>query len=97
MQQIQIIGNLAMDAALIQGQNGSDPFVSMKVICNDKKGEVETKVFYEATYKSTGAFNFLKQGKKVYLSGTPTVRAYQTKDGNLAGQIVIRVHTLELL
>lgn len=97
MQRIEIIGNLYKDATLIQGQNGGDPFISMKIICNDKKGDNETKVFYDATCRSTGVLNFLKTGKKVYVAGTPYAKAYQTKDGNMAASLGIRVHELELL
>lgn len=97
MQNIEIIGNLAQDAAMVPSKNGGEPFISFKVICNEKKGDTEIKTVYEVTGKSSGVFQFLKQGKRVFVSGTPSARAYQSKDGNLVGQIVIRAHNLELL
>ncbi|MBQ0025713.1 MAG: single-stranded DNA-binding protein [Bacteroidales bacterium] len=97
MQNIEIIGNLAQDASMVQSKNGGDPFMSFKVICNEKKGDAEVKTVYEVTGKSSGVFQFLKQGKRVFVSGMPSARAYQSKDGNLMAQIVIRVHNLELL
>ena len=51
----------------------------------------------EATYKSTGAFQFLKQGKKVFLEGLPECKSFLTKEGAPASRIVVRVHNLELL
>ena len=97
MQRIEIIGNLAMDAQMVTSKNGGEPFMSFKVICNEKKGDVETKQTYEVTGKANGAFQFLKVGKKVYVAGTPAVRAYQTKEGTPAAQLVIRMSTLDLL
>jgi len=97
MQRIEIIGNLAKDAAMVQSQNGGDPFMSFKVICNEKKGDADVKTTYEVTGKSTGAFQFLKQGKKVFVSGSPSSRAYLTKEGSPASQMVIRAHNIELL
>lgn len=97
MQRIEIIGNLAKDASLVQGQNGMDSFISMRVVCNEKKGDMDSKVYYDVTSKSGGVFNFLKQGKKIYVSGVPSVRAYQNKEGVATGNILIRAHTVELL
>lgn len=97
MQKIEIIGNLAKDAAMVQSQNGGDPFMSFKVICNEKKGDADVKTTYEVTGKSSGVFQFLKQGKKVFVSGTPSARAYLTKEGAPAAQLIIRAHNLELL
>lgn len=97
MQRIEIIGNLAMDAQMVTSKNGGEPFMSFKVICNEKKGDVEVKSTYEVTGKSSGAFQFLKSGKKVFVAGTPAVRAYTTKEGNAAAQIVIRMSMLDLL
>lgn len=98
MQQIHIIGNLVSDARQVQGQNGAEPFLSLKVAVNDKKGEIEVKTFYEATYnKVGGVFPFLKKGKKVYISGTPSAKVFQTKEGENVAIISIRIHTLELL
>lgn len=97
MQQIMVVGNLLQDAASVQGHNGGEPFISFKVVCNEKKGDLETKTIYEATYRSSGVLDYLKKGKKVLLLGTPAVRAYMSKDNAPVGQLVVRVHSLELL
>lgn len=97
MQQIMAVGNLLQDAATVQGHNGGDPFISFKIVCNEKKGDMDTKTIYEATYRSSGVLDYLKKGKKVLLVGSPSVRAYMSKDNVPVGQIVIRVHSLELL
>lgn len=97
MQKIEIIGNLVADAEMIQGKNGSEPFMSFKVTCNEKRGDADFKTTYEVTGKSTGAFQFLKSGKKVFVSGSPAVRAYISKDNTPTARLVIRMHALELL
>lgn len=97
MQKIEIIGNLVADAAMVQSKTGGEPFMSFKVTCNEKKGDSDIKTTYEVTGKSTGVFQFLKTGKKVFVSGTPSVRAYVNKEGNPAAQLIIRMHGLELL
>lgn len=97
MQKIQLIGNLAADAVQVPGKDGREPFVSFTIACNEKKGDQEVTSWYEATYKSTGAFQFLKQGKKVYVDGLPECKAFMTKDNAPAAKIVVRVFNLELL
>jgi len=97
MQKIQLIGNLAADALQVPSKNGGEPFISFTVACNEKKNDQEVTTWYEATYKSTGAFQFLKQGKKVYIEGLPECKSFLTKEGAPASRIVVRVHNLELL
>lgn len=97
MQKIQLIGNLAADAVQVQGKDGRDPFISFRLGCNEKRGEQEVTTWYEATCKSTGVLQFLKQGKKVYVEGIPEAKAYQTKDGAPGASIKVSVHNLELL
>lgn len=97
MQRIEIIGNLAADATMVTAKNGGEPFMSFKVICNEKKGEVETAQTFEITGKATGALQFLRKGKKVFVAGMPSVRTFTTKDGKTVGQLVIRMSVLDLL
>ncbi len=97
MQKIQIIGNLAKDATLVDSQTPGKQFISLTVIVNEKKGDTETKTAYEVTHRSTGVYPFLKSGKKVYVEGTPSCRAYMTKDGKAGAQLKIFADELELL
>ena len=97
MQRIEIIGNLAKDAVRVEGQNGGHPFMSFTVICNEKKGETEYKAVYEVTAAVTGALDFLKKGKQVFVSGYPSARAYQGKDGAPAAQMRISAQSIDLL
>ncbi len=97
MQKIQIIGNLAKDAALVDSQTPGKQFISMIVIVNEKKGDVETKTSYEVTFRSTGVFPFLKSGKKVFVEGTPSSRAYINKEGKAVSQLKIFAENVELL
>lgn len=97
MQRIEIIGNLAKDAVRVEGQNGGSPFMSFTVICNEKKGETETKTAYEVTGALTGVLDFLKKGKSVFVAGYPVARAFLTKDDAPAAQIRISAQTIDLL
>ena len=97
MQRIEIIGNLAKDAVRVEGQNGGTPFMSFTVICNEKKGESEIKTSYEVTGSVTGVLDFLKKGKQVFVAGSPSARAYQTKEGEPAAQMRISAQMIDLL
>lgn len=97
MQRIEIIGNLAKDAEEVQGRMNAESFISMRVIVNDKKGEIETTETYEVSYRSTGVLQYLKKGKKVYVTGVPYAKAYRTHEGELKAQMHIRALDLELL
>ena len=97
MQRIEIIGNLAKDAVRVEGQNGGSPFMSFTVICNEKKGDNEVKASYEVTGAVTGVLDFLKKGKQVFVSGYPSARAFQTKEGSAAAQIRIAAQVIDLL
>lgn len=96
MQKITLIGNLAADAVQVKKKN-DELFVSFSIACREKRGESESVTYYETSYRNDGAFQYLKQGKKVYVEGTPEVRAYLNKEGQPVGSVVVRVHTLELL
>ena len=69
MQRIEIIGNLAKDAVRVEGQNGGNPFMSLTVICNDRRGDAEYKNAYEVTAPVSGVLDFLKKGK-YYVTGS---------------------------
>ncbi len=97
MQRIEIIGNLAKDAAQFEGQNGRPPFLSFTVICNEKRGETEIRVPYEVTSSACGLLEFLKKGKQVYVAGIPSARAYINKDEQPVGQMRISAQNIELL
>ena len=97
MQRIEIIGNLAKDAVRVEGQNGGNPFMSLTVICNDRRGDAEYKNAYEVTAPVSGVLEFLKKGKQVFVAGYPSARAYQAKEGGPAAQMRISAQTIDLL
>ena len=97
MQRIEIIGNLAKDAVRVEGQNGGSPFMSFTVICNEKRGEEDLKYVYDVTAAVTGALDFLKKGKQVFVAGFPSARAYEGKDGAPAAQMRINAQLIDLL
>ena len=97
MQRIEIIGNLAKDAVRVEGQNGGNPFMSLTVICNDRRGDAEYKNAYEVTAPVSGVLDFLKKGKAVWVAGYPSARAYQSKEGEPAAQMRISAQAIDLL
>ena len=97
MQRIEIIGNLAKDALRVEGQNGGSPFMSLTVICNEKKGDSEIKVSYEVTSAVTGVLDFLKKGRQVFVAGYPSARAFLGKDDQPGVQMRINAQLIELL
>ncbi len=97
MQRIEIIGNLAKDAAHFEGQNGRPPFLSFTVICNEKRGETELRIPYEITTSACGLLEFLKKGKQVFVAGTPSAKAYLNKENQPMGQMRISAQNIELL
>ena len=97
MQRIEIIGNLAKDAVRVEGQNGGNPFMSLTVICNDRRGDAEYKNAYEVTAPVSGVLDFLKKGKAVWVAGYPSARAYQSMEGEPAAQMRISAQSIELL
>ena len=97
MQRIEIIGNLAKDAVRVEGQNGTSPFISFAVICNEKRGDDEVKVSYEVTAAVSGVLDFLKKGKQVFVAGYPSARAYLNKENQPAAQMRINAQLIDLL
>lgn len=97
MQRIEIIGNLAKDAVRIEGQNGGSPFMAFTVICSESRGDKEVKTSYEVTSAVSGALDFLKTGKQVFVSGYPSSRGYLGKDGTPGSQMRISAQVIDLL
>lgn len=98
MEQIQIIGNLAADARLVESKTpGTDPFIAFTVIVNDRRGDVETKNAYNVTYRNGKVLEHLKNGRRVLVQGRPSVESYLAQDGTPKARIAVRASAIELL
>ncbi len=97
MNKMLVIGNLAKDAVQIEGKDGRAPFLSFSVICNEKWGDKEIKKVFEVNSSAVNLLEFLKSGKKVYVAGTPKVKAYMNKEDKPAAVIQISANEIELL
>lgn len=101
MQQITITGNLVADAEVksrksTNGEAASE-FVSFKVACNNRLGEVTETTFYDVTYRKSNVLNYLKKGQSVLVSGT--LRAVKTAGENgkeYYNLHIYNTHTVEL-
>jgi len=101
---LSFIGNICQDS-VIKEFNGQKLYaftVAVNESYTDKQGQKHEKVTFISCLKyihndqSTLGF-YLKQGVKVWVSGTPSARAYATKDGNMAAGLNCKVSELELL
>lgn len=83
MQQISIIGNLGADARR-QTSNGKE-FISFNVAVTEKYTsngtEVKNTTWYSCTMQNASAkvFDYLWKGQKVYVSGRPVYRLYDSQ------------------
>lgn len=101
MQQIIITGNIVADAEVKskKGSNGEvlSEFVSFKVACNNRFGEVSETTFYDVTYKKSGVFDFLKKGQAVTVGGSLRVVRSTGNDGQVYHNMhIYNTHTVEL-
>ena len=97
MQRTELIGNLVRDAVRVEGQNGREPFMSFSVCCNERRGDEETKTFWEVSAPLSGVLSFLTKGKGVFVAGFPSAKAFLTKEQEPAAQMRLSAHVIELL
>lgn len=78
MQNLQVIGNLGADAELRQ-YNGSQ-FVSFRVADTTRYQDKEVTTWIDCTLNGNGGnlLPFLKQGAKVFVTGRPTYRVFDS-------------------
>ena len=102
MLKAQIIGNLGKDAEMKTTQNGQQYF-SFSVAHSFKTAQGQEQTVWVSCTKwvrqgeSTAVVQYLKKGKKVYLEGTPSARAYAAQDGTPIGSLELNVQYIELL
>lgn len=100
MQQIQIIGNLGLDAE-IKNHNGNE-FITFSVAINRnyKKQdgtEVEESNWYNCLSSNVKIAKFLKKGTKVFVQGDVSTSVYKAKTGEHRVSLDIRCDKIQLL
>lgn len=105
MLKMTVIGNLGRDAEIREA--GSARVISFAVAHSEKYRDRQTNMMVEKTVwvncsywrdpDKTGVAQYLTKGKKVYVEGTPSSRAYTDRDGNMRASLDLRVLNLELL
>lgn len=103
MNRCEIIGYIGQDAKVNDlGGNQVINFsvaVSESYIKKDTGEKITNTTWYECDRWSnnTQIAQYLKKGQQVYVSGTPTARAWQTENGELKAVLGINVNQIKLL
>lgn len=97
--QVQAIGNLTND--LVRKEISGKVFGTCSIAINRKQNSsgVETTVYIDLLIPDnfSGVFPYLTKGKKVFVQGTPRLRAYTSRDGVLKASMSILCRQVELL
>lgn len=97
-----MIGYIGKDATIneVQGTNVINFSVCHTEQWTDKKGEKQQRSQWaDCSYWSdkTGVVQYLKKGTQVYVEGTPSSRAWVSKDGEASSSLTLRVFNIQLL
>ena len=98
---MQVIGNLGRDAS-IKEHNGKK-VINFSVAHTEKYKNSQGVVTEKTTWVECSMWEkgnvapYLKQGQLVHIEGTPSVNAYETKDGKPAASLRLAVFGLQLL
>lgn len=98
---MQVIGNLGRDAS-IKEHNGKK-VINFSVAHTEKYKNSQGVVTEKTTWVECSMWEkgnvapYLKQGQLVHIEGTPSVNAYETKDGKPAASLRLSVFGLQLL
>lgn len=103
MQQIQIIGFIGQDAKV--NDLGTNQVINFSVAVSESYVKKETgekitnTIWYDCSRwgNNTQIAQYLKKGQQVFVSGTPTARAWQNENGEIKSVLGIKVDRIELL
>ena len=76
---INAVGRLGRDAEIVNGKNGQ--FLSFSLAVDEYRNKQRETTWLNVIYNNTNIAEWLKKGRLVSISGTETVRLYQTKTG----------------
>ncbi len=98
---MQVIGNLGRDASLkdFNGKKVLNFSVAHTEKFKNRDGVVTEKTTWVecSMWDKEGLAPYLKQGQLVHLDGTPSVNAFETKEGKPAASLRLAVFGLQLL
>lgn len=101
MLKAQIVGNLGKDAEVKTLPSGQR-YYSFSVAHTFRTQQGDQTVWVNCTKwirqgDSEAVFQYMKKGKKVYLEGTPSARAWAAQDGTANASLELNVAYIELL
>ena len=97
---MQVIGNLGHGVELQYTDSGklfAKSSVGVEVGWGDKKDTLWVSVVVWSEESAQRFHDFCQKGTKVFLSGTPTVNAWKSKDGEAKAQISLNVKEFRVL
>lgn len=98
MKKIILTGTCGRDSESKADKNGNSYTVFSIAILNTKKDSPAEWVEISCGGKLADvARQYVKKGTKVLIEGSPTVNAYQAKDGGIVGKLRVFANNLELL
>jgi single-strand DNA-binding protein len=102
MIKLTVIGNLGRDAVVrdVNGKSVISFSVAHTEKFKDSNGvQKEKTTWVECNYWSerTNLVPYIKKGNQVYVEGQPTIDIYESKDGQKAASVKLRVTQIQLL
>ncbi len=97
MQKIYVIGRLVKDAVLFDTGIPGKKYLCFTVLVTGLDGFKQTKTLYDVTLASMTDYAFLRTGKKVYIEGRPSCRAFVTKEGKCCTKMKIIAEEVEII
>lgn len=98
MNKLILIGNLTRDPDLKTTPSGAT-VCEFTIAVNGRKREDESQFFKVSVWRALGetCAKYLSKGKKVFVSGSVTARAYQANDGNTRVSLEVTADDVEFL
>lgn len=98
MNKLILIGNLTRDPELKTTPGGIN-LCEFTIAVNGKKKDDESQYFRVTVWRTLGesCAKYLSKGKKVFVSGPVSARAYQTNDGSTRVNLEVTADDVEFL
>lgn len=97
---LNFIGNIGKDAEQTSKPNWTNDVVNFSVAVSVGYGQSEKTIWVNVSKwvkSDSNLCQHLKKGTKVYISGIPSVRAYQNNMGESVGVLDVDAHVVEIL
>lgn len=99
MNKLLLIGNLTRDPELRYTPSGVS-VCNFDLAVNERRGGQDSVTYFRVTaWRELGEAcrRYLGKGKKVFVSGTVSVRAYESADGKPRASLEVTAHEVEFL